>query len=262
MPSADRTQPPQANIADQYRDLLGQLDENRRRGVVQQLADGYYQGWRPSRAELAKLISRGAGGDGPIQPSVHPVAAQPRRRETTAGASAQKHQRPSSVRPKIQSGGPAHSAPALPVLASFSVDCGELVQHFRFVATSLTHDDTTVRDRTLCRIIWLNYELIPLPSMPGGHQIAAPPVIFSGPILCLSDTRAQNHQDGRRRQHSLNNGSVSGSRGAWPLIMTTRQMRFLIGPNPPATGLKARQQPVGTLVVEIGTGGAQWHPRV
>jgi len=262
MSSADKQQPQQPNIADPYRDLLAHLDVNSRRGVVQQLADGYYQGWRPTRAELAILISRTAGeGNGPSAPgasmATHRRSPEPR---GTARSFAT-NQRSSPSRAKSRQGALLPASATLPTLASFDVDCGELLPHFRFVATSLTHDGTTVRDRALCRMIWLNYALIPSSPAAGGEQIALPPV-FAGPILCTSDTRAQNSHDGRRGRHSPTNAGVAGSRGAWPLIMTTRQMKFLIGGNPPATNIKTRQRPAGFLVVDIGAGSATWYPRI
>ena len=262
MPRTDQRQPPQPNIADPYRDLLAGLDEGRRRGVVQQLADGYYQGWRPTRAELAHLISRtGATSDGPSLPAATTVVDRPHESVRVADA-IPRNQSSSSSRARIRQGVLSQSAPLLPILASFEVDCGELLPHFRFVATSLTHDGTTVRDQTLCRMTWLNYELIPTAGLPDGHQMAQPPALFTGPILCISDTKVHIDDDGRRRRHSVNGAGAAGSRGPWPLIMTTRQMRFLIGQNPPGNGGNARQQPAGALVVDISAGTAIWQPRV
>lgn len=44
------------NIADPYRDLLAFLDPPRRRGMISWIATGYYDGWRPDRAEIADLV--------------------------------------------------------------------------------------------------------------------------------------------------------------------------------------------------------------
>jgi len=50
-----------ANIADPFADLLAAVvDGRRRRGIVALLAVGYYDGWRPSRAEVTDLISAAA----------------------------------------------------------------------------------------------------------------------------------------------------------------------------------------------------------
>lgn len=58
--------PPPANIADPYADLLAlldePLDEPRRRGMVALLAVGSYDVGRPSRAEVADLVSAAATG--------------------------------------------------------------------------------------------------------------------------------------------------------------------------------------------------------
>lgn len=43
-------------IADQYSGLLDDLTPGQRRGLIAKLSVGYYDGWRPSRAELAKHI--------------------------------------------------------------------------------------------------------------------------------------------------------------------------------------------------------------
>jgi len=46
------------SIADHYGDLLGLLDTNRQRlGWIHRLVEGYYDGWRPSRSEVADLIA-------------------------------------------------------------------------------------------------------------------------------------------------------------------------------------------------------------
>ncbi len=52
----DATIPPPASIADPFWDLLAQLDYGRRQGLVRRLAGGYYEDWRPSRAEVALLV--------------------------------------------------------------------------------------------------------------------------------------------------------------------------------------------------------------
>lgn len=44
-------------IADRYADLLRPLSEAQRRGLIARLSVGYYEGWRPSRAEIADLVA-------------------------------------------------------------------------------------------------------------------------------------------------------------------------------------------------------------
>ena len=51
-----RSSPP--NIADRFADLLAPLSTRRRRGLIARLSVGYYEGWRPSRAEVAELVAQ------------------------------------------------------------------------------------------------------------------------------------------------------------------------------------------------------------
>ena len=46
------------NIADRFADLLAPLSLRRRRGLIARLSQGYYEGWRPSRAEVAELVAQ------------------------------------------------------------------------------------------------------------------------------------------------------------------------------------------------------------
>jgi len=46
---------PTPTIADPYLDLLKLLSERQRRAIIVQLTIGYYDGWRPSRSEIADL---------------------------------------------------------------------------------------------------------------------------------------------------------------------------------------------------------------
>ena len=46
------------NIADRFADLLAPLSPRRRRGLIARLSQGYYEGWRPSRAEVADLVAQ------------------------------------------------------------------------------------------------------------------------------------------------------------------------------------------------------------
>ena len=59
LPGRDRAEPP--NIADHYRDLLALLSKRKRLGMIAQLSVGFYEGWRPSRAEVADLIALDLG---------------------------------------------------------------------------------------------------------------------------------------------------------------------------------------------------------
>ena len=58
---ADRRVDPRSatpNIADRYADLIAPLSPRRRRGLIALLAQGYFDGWRPSRDEVAALIAQ------------------------------------------------------------------------------------------------------------------------------------------------------------------------------------------------------------
>ena len=44
-------------IADHYADLLGVLSERQRRAITLRLTTGFYEGWHPSRSEIADLVA-------------------------------------------------------------------------------------------------------------------------------------------------------------------------------------------------------------
>src|SRR6476469_2533177 len=48
---------PTPNIADQFADLLEPLDDRKRRGMISWIAIRFYDGWRPSRDEIADLVA-------------------------------------------------------------------------------------------------------------------------------------------------------------------------------------------------------------
>jgi hypothetical protein len=56
-PAEHRFGPP-PNIADRFADLLAPLSSRRRRGLIARLSVGYYEGWRPGRAEVAELVAQ------------------------------------------------------------------------------------------------------------------------------------------------------------------------------------------------------------
>lgn len=45
------------SIADNFADLLAPLSNRRRRGLIARLSVGYYEGWRPTRAEVTELVA-------------------------------------------------------------------------------------------------------------------------------------------------------------------------------------------------------------
>jgi hypothetical protein len=56
--SAQHRLGPTPNIADRFADLLAPLSSRRRHGLIARLSVGYYEGWRPSRAEVAELVAQ------------------------------------------------------------------------------------------------------------------------------------------------------------------------------------------------------------
>lgn len=48
---------PQPTIADGYTDLLELLNYHQRQSLVVRLTVGYYDGWRPSRSEVADMVA-------------------------------------------------------------------------------------------------------------------------------------------------------------------------------------------------------------
>ena len=57
-PSSENRTGTTPNIADRFADLLAPLSTRRRRGLIARLSVGYYEGWRPSRAEVAELVAQ------------------------------------------------------------------------------------------------------------------------------------------------------------------------------------------------------------
>ena len=58
LPDAGLAQPLRTpTIADRYADLLRPLDNRQRRAIVLRLSLGFYEGWRPSRDEMADLVA-------------------------------------------------------------------------------------------------------------------------------------------------------------------------------------------------------------
>jgi len=49
---------PTPSIADFYADLLQPLNERQRKGLIARLSVGYFEGWHPSRQEMAQLVAQ------------------------------------------------------------------------------------------------------------------------------------------------------------------------------------------------------------
>ena len=50
--------PVEASIADFYADLLQPLNERQRKGLISRLSVGYFEGWHPTRQEMAQLVAQ------------------------------------------------------------------------------------------------------------------------------------------------------------------------------------------------------------
>ncbi len=55
--TAARPSGPTPSIADFYADLLLPLNERQRKGLIARLSVGYFEGWRPTRPEMAQLVA-------------------------------------------------------------------------------------------------------------------------------------------------------------------------------------------------------------
>jgi hypothetical protein len=55
--TAARRSGPTPSIADFYADLLQPLNERQRKGLISRLSVGYFEGWRPTRQEMAQLVA-------------------------------------------------------------------------------------------------------------------------------------------------------------------------------------------------------------
>ncbi len=61
------------NIADRYANVLRPLTIRQRRGLIQRLVYGYFDGWQPSLAELKELLASELGAERQTPPKpTHP----------------------------------------------------------------------------------------------------------------------------------------------------------------------------------------------
>lgn len=245
--------PENGNIADPFVDLLEPLDDGARRGLVHRLAVGYYEGWRPTRAEVALLVDLESGRITEAEyvqtlPSAisagqgcsADVADDPQAdldRDADRAASAVEADRPAQC--------PRESL--LPTdLQSFSIDCGALAPPFRFVTLGLSFG----RSEHQQRLVSLYYELLP-PSEPSD------PVFFTAPILCLPNVPAAPII-GHTINHVAGTDSVIGRRGPWFIPPAARQLKFLIYAQSPDR--LPHRHPAGALHVDTDRGEAAWLP--
>lgn len=259
-----RSDSPVRSIADPYWDLLAELDEARRMGMVRRLAVGFYDGWLPTRAQVARLVDLEMGRitedeflqlpdpRGPDVPTPPFPANGPSSVSELPAPPAGVHLRPVSTG-RTRGRAPQPDRP----LAVIEVDCGELAPPFRLVATRLSSKGWTVHEGKRYRLMAMHYQLIP-PAAPSNQNSRIAPVTFSAPIRCVPDADAPwSDDDGSERRHVVGRHSISGSRGRWPLAVGVRRVSFLIG-RQSAPGVDPSRRPAGTLRIDLERETASW----
>jgi len=256
-----------ASIADPFWDLLAQLDYGRRQGLVRRLAVGYYDDWRPSRAEVALLVDFELGrlteaeylaaAPRPVVvapvPEMPPAPAQPV--ATTPGTV------PTVPRPASTGRGKGGRTPGRPTrIATLSVDCGEVAPPFRLIVRGLTSKGWTVRGGQRYRLMTVHYVLLPPIGFAGRKGKSITPILYTAVITCVPDVAAPwADSDGRHRQHSVGSGHIVGSRGPWPIADSVRAIDFLFNRQQPV-GSAPAVHPAGVLRVDIAQSTAIWRP--
>jgi len=275
---ADRARP--ESIADPYDDLLATLDDGRRRGLVHRLSVGYYEGWRPSRDEVANIVAREtgliseseylAGARSPvIAPDPRPRSDPQRSTARSNGSAPTVGQGPARpAQPTPPAGGDHRRAPAIeralprPDIQEFTADCGELLPGLRFVVRGLSRGDWVLRAEHRCRLITLDYELVPISGTRRASAIDGVDLSprFTAPIIVVPDssTAPLTAEEVSNLVHQDAAGRITGSRGPWPVAAGTQELRFLIYPEV-APGRRRGLRPAGRLRVDIRAGQAHWH---
>ena len=235
------------NIADPFVDLLAVLDEGARQGFVSRLAVGYYDGWRPTRAEVARLIDLEAG-----RVSEDEYLAL-RRSTDTAPITAMA----STGAPNGQGADARAAADQSPVdQGPPRVDCGALASPLRFIAVGLAHGDDVAHEGVQYRRISLRYELIPA-SIDVGDAVS--PVFFTAPIFCIPDVpMLRTAHDGQTMSHRVESNAIVGCRGSWAIREDARQLKFLI--HAQSTDGRHSRHAAGSLWMELGDENVAWHP--
>lgn len=252
------------NVADPFQDLLSVLDDGPRRGFVQRLATGYYEGWQPTRAQVANLIAREMGRiteDEYVALLRVPNSQQePRQDPPIDGSSLVVREERSRTGltevPYAARAAGGNRAQANPLrIQAFTVACGELAARSDFVARGLSSGGWVQRSNRMYRLVSLHYELIPRQAVREGSKR---PVIFTAPITCMPDTPAPHEpSDGQSVAHTMGSGRVIGVRGPWPVSPGVRQLKFLIYQQAPPDHEPDRQ-PAGALWVDLKKGEAHW----
>lgn len=261
------TIPLPASIADPYWDLLAQLDYGRRQGLVRRLAVGYYEDWRPSRAEVALLVDFELGRLTEEEflaaaPRPAEVASEPDMPPTPVVPVGTLDAVPSTTRAASTGRGKsAGRTPGKPArIATLSIECCDVALPFRLIVRGLTTNGWTVRGGQRFRLMTLHYVLLPPIGMAGRKGQPITPILYTAVITCVPDVAAPwADSDGRHRQHAVGSGHVVGSRGPWPLADHVRAVDFLFNRQQPV-GAAPAALPAGVLRVDIAQSTATWRP--
>lgn len=252
-----------SSIADDYCDLLAQLGEGKRQGMIRRLAVGFYDGWAPSRAELAVLVDFELGRITEEEFFATRLPATPVAADGARCTDPRVDADPAATGPVRV---PTLSATQLPTStnpgrkAAFNVDCGELARCFRFVATRLRGAGWTIRDAVNYRLVFLDYVLLPVVPTDRQQIATGRPAPFDATILCVPDLPAPwSAADGRSSRHIIGPQGISGSRGPWPVPTGVRLIKFVIS-RQPALGARPSVRPAGVLLVDLVGGRASWKP--
>ena len=241
---------------------------------MRRLAVGYYENWRPSRAEVALLVDFEMGriteaeylAAAPRPAAVEPATDAlwvpdpqpgPEPRCGTVDDARAGHTRESSTG---RSG--TGRAPGKPTrIAAFTTDCGDVAPPFRLVVRGLTTNGWTVRGGRRYRLMTLHYVLLPptgSAARNGGSKVT--PVLYTAAITCVADVVVPlADSDGRHRQHSVGSGHIVGSRGPWPVADNARAVEFLFSRQHPV-GTAPATHPAGILRVDLRQSSATWRP--
>jgi hypothetical protein len=249
------------NIADPFLDLLSELDDGPRMGMVQRLATGYYDGWRPTRTELANLIARETGRMTEAEYLYFRRSQNVPESLQRLGINGSRLTPKDLVQPR-----PPHPASATGVddtnrpdmssqrMPAFTVACGELVPTSDFVARGLASGGWVQRGTGLYRLVSLQYDLVPrgLSTLRSRD-----PLVFTGRITCTADIAAPRQQaDGQSTTHTIGARRVMGVRGPWPVCSDVRHLRFVIYGQAPDHD--PALHPAGVLWVDLKRGEAHW----
>jgi hypothetical protein len=258
--------PQPASIADPFWDLLAQLDYGRRQGLVRRLAVGYYEDWRPSRAEVALLVDFELGRLTEAEylaAATRPVALTAAPDMPTAIQARVGTVAGNPTTPRANANGRASTGrgPGKPTrIATLSVDCGDVAPPFRMIVRGLTTNGWTVRGGQRYRLMTLHYVLLPPIGMAARKGQQVTPILYTAGITCIPDVTAPwADSDGRHRQHSVGSGHIVGSRGPWPVADSVRAIDFLFN-RQQSVGAASAQHPAGVLRVDIAQSAATWRP--